>query len=205
MRVGGLGQRLQELIAEVAPVTDAQIDGFVRYVELLSTWNERINLTALPLGFPLPDTTLEKLIVEPLRATRWISGSASWGDLGSGGGSPAIPLKIVRPDTDLHLIESRGRKCAFLRTVLRELDAKSAHVHCGRFEQLTAVTATELPPWDVLTVRAVRLDSPLLDRIRLALRSRGRLVVFGAAPDAHPGFEVSEADDVVTVLTRSEQ
>ena len=68
------------------------------YFRLLAHWNAKINLTALPLD-PPTDETLDRLLVEPLAAARQIRrcAAASGSTSGSGGGSPAIPLKIARP------------------------------------------------------------------------------------------------------------
>jgi 16S rRNA (guanine(527)-N(7))-methyltransferase RsmG len=58
-------------------------------------------------------------------------------DLGSGGGFPAIPLKIARPDIRWILLESRQRKCAALESIIRELSFTDISVVCGRFEEYT--------------------------------------------------------------------
>ena len=67
------------------------------YYRLLSRWNTKINLTALPLE-DLTDHAVDRLLIEPLAAARFVPESPlTWFDLGSGGGSPALPLKLVRP------------------------------------------------------------------------------------------------------------
>ncbi len=89
------------------------------YFRLLTQWNAQINLTSLPLNEP-SDAAFDRLLVEPLAAARQIpDASQVWYDLGSGGGSPAIPLKIARPALKLTMIESKERKAAFLREAIR--------------------------------------------------------------------------------------
>ena len=92
-----------------APLTIAMLDPLEAYFRLLTQWNHKINLTALPLDAPT-DETFDRLLVEPLAAAKQIpTHTASvWLDLGSGGGSPAIPLKIARPALRLTMIESKG-------------------------------------------------------------------------------------------------
>jgi 16S rRNA (guanine527-N7)-methyltransferase len=86
---------------------------FEQYFRLLRHWNRTINLTALPFR-GLPGKTLNRLFIEPLQAARFVDDAPLvWFDLGSGGGSPAIPLKIVRPLLPLTMVES-SRKAAFL-------------------------------------------------------------------------------------------
>ena len=62
----------------------------------------------------------------------------AWFDLGSGGGSPAIPLKLVRPDARLTMVESKTRKAAFLREAVAQSGAAdAAEVADERFEELS--------------------------------------------------------------------
>ena len=128
-----------------------------------------MNLTALSLADPVPDSTIDKLIVEPLMAASLVPESYStWVDLGSGGGSPAIPLRLVHRQGFLRLVESRERKCAFLREVIRSLELGHTRVDSVRFDALTLER-----PIDLLTIRAVRLDAPLLQSIASWIHSGG--------------------------------
>jgi len=151
------------------------------YYRLLAHWNASINLTALPLD-PLTDNALDRLLIEPLAAARCFSPSGPapiWFDLGSGGGSPAIPLKLARPSTRLTMVESRERKAAFLREAIRVLELEGSAVEASRIEAV----ATGHPlagSVDLITVRAVRIDPSLFGSIRELLSVRGRIVLFGA-------------------------
>jgi 16S rRNA (guanine527-N7)-methyltransferase len=162
------------LAAQSISATDAQLEQITRYYELLRRWNERINLTALPLdGYP--SATLNRLIVEPaIAATLLPDRRLNVVDLGSGGGSPAIPLNIFRPQMRLTMVESRERKASFLREAVREALLAQATVINARFEDLT-LTA----PADLITVRAVKLDGGLLSLVHRNLVDGGRLLIFG--------------------------
>jgi 16S rRNA (guanine527-N7)-methyltransferase len=171
-------------IRQRAEAADVQIDdelvsACADYLRLLAAWNVRINLTALKLEPPVPELTIDRLIVEPIMAARWISSQADWIDLGSGGGSPALPLKLARPTSRVTLVEARERKCAFLREAIRALRIPAAQVVQTRFEALTVPEGA----YDAVTVRAVRLDKPVLDLIHRLLRQGGSLITFGALPD----------------------
>src|SRR3954454_1108585 len=88
-----LATRLAELRVDVPPEI---VQGCVAYFSLLSRWNQRMNLTALPLADPVSDASLDKLLIEPLVAADLVpKNCSSWIDLGSGGGSPAIPLRLT--------------------------------------------------------------------------------------------------------------
>lgn len=127
------------------------------YYRLLAQWNVKINLTALPLQAPT-DATFDRLFIEPLLAAQLIPDvPGTWFDLGSGGGSPALPLKLVRPSLSLTLVESKTRKAAFLREVVRALKLPITEVANIRFQQLPIPT----PAVALVTVRAVPQDRTL--------------------------------------------
>src|SRR5712691_5594844 len=112
-------------LAEIAlfPKLAAQLEAYYR---LLTRWNSSVNLTALPLN-PLTDQSIDRLLIEPVAAARFCSrDSPVWLDLGSGSGSPAIPLTLVKPAGWLTMVESRERKAAFLREAVRALRLEGA-------------------------------------------------------------------------------
>jgi 16S rRNA (guanine527-N7)-methyltransferase len=169
---------------------------FEIYFDLLTRWNARMNLTALPLE-GAPDPTLDRLFIEPLSASRYFPTSPmDWIDIGSGGGSPAIPLKVVRHQARLTMVESRSRKAAFLREVARTLALQTTGVEAKRFEDLDTDASA-----DLITVRAVRADAALLGSCRRALRTGGALLLFrsdeGPATTSVDGFHVVRVVELV--------
>jgi 16S rRNA (guanine527-N7)-methyltransferase len=171
------------------------VDRLEAYYRLLARWNTKVNLTALQLD-ELTDPSVDRLLVEPLAAARFVLDSPLvWFDLGSGGGSPAIPLKIVRPAAQLTMVESKVRKAAFLREAVRMLGLENASVENARFEDIAArMSASGVA--ELVTVRAVKADTALFRASRSLLREGGRLVLFGSSKTpitAPPGFEMLEA------------
>jgi 16S rRNA (guanine527-N7)-methyltransferase len=162
-------------------VSESAIDQLERYFTLLAKWSAKINLTALPLNPPTSET-FDRLMVEPLAAAGHIPAKQlTWFDLGSGGGSPALPLKIVRPDASLTMVEAKVRKAVFLREAARELRLSGADVENARFE----ASARARPGIaDLVTVRAVRLDKTLVSVARQLLVPNGQLLLFGPDPGA---------------------
>jgi 16S rRNA (guanine527-N7)-methyltransferase len=154
------------------------------YYRLLALWNGKMNLTALPLD-PPTDETFDRLLVEPLAASRQIPADVAsvWFDLGSGGGSPAIPLKIARPRLLLTMVESKERKSAFLREAVRTLELTGTVALTARFEDAAARTEY-LGKVDLITVRAVRADDALLETVDRLLSVAGRLLLFRPAHSA---------------------
>jgi len=156
--------------------SDRVISGCAAYITLLRQWNARINLTALQLADPLPQSTLDKLILEPLMAAQLIPApKVNWIDLGSGGGSPAIPLRLTHPGGTLTMVESRHRKCAFLREATRRLELERTFAQGVRFEELAPERQA-----DLVSIRAVRLDERTIDLIAAVLQSGGTLLTFGS-------------------------
>ena len=161
--------------AGVSIAADAQRQ-LEAYYRVLAQWNAKINLTALPLTRPT-NQTFDRLLIEPLVAARYVADAArSWFDIGSGGGSPAIPLKIAQPRAKLTMIESKTRKAAFLREAIRVVGLTDARVENERFEEVAP--RTEPQTIDLVTVRAVKSDPALLAGIRRVLSPSGRVFLF---------------------------
>jgi 16S rRNA (guanine527-N7)-methyltransferase len=180
-------------------LSSAQIDKLDTYYAVLARWNRRLNLTALELdGYPEP--TIDRLIVEPCLIARWFPpGPVYWFDFGSGGGSPAVPVKIARPDARLAMVESRARKAAFLRELVRTLELSSARVEAGRIEDLRAVAGNLA---DIITMRAVRPTPEIVEAAVRLLRPGGSwLIVRSAgAPEqllGAPPFDLIETAPLV--------
>lgn len=163
----------------VAPATLAGLD---HYVALLARWNQRINLTALPLD-PLTDEAIDRLLVEPLVAARHVGEDDSLViDIGSGGGSPALPMKIAVPRLKFVLVESRTRKAAFLREAVRQLELADVKIANRRAEQLVTDDRYRESA-DVVTLRAVRADEELWTAIVSLLHVGGRILWFTSTAD----------------------
>ncbi len=150
------------------------LERLVTYVDLLQRWNRRMNLTALDDR----DSGLDRLVIEPLVAARHLStNQGSVVDIGSGGGSPAIPLKLAVSGITLVMVEAKTRKAAFLREVVRELELDRTTVETGRYEQLLARPDLH-EAHDVLTIRAVRLESRVLRWLQAFVKPGGELFLF---------------------------
>ena len=181
-----LRERIAGRLLAASVAVDAEIlAGLERYLDLLTRWNARINLTALPLQ-PPTEAALDKLLVEPLAAVPFFPAAAnSWIDLGSGGGSPALPLRLARRPGSLTLVESRERKCAFLREASRAMELERTVVTTARFDALQVQS-----PVDVVTVRAVRIDGEMEALVRRILTVGGSLFCFGTPLESR-SFQVA--------------
>lgn len=168
------------------------------YYRLLASWNQKINLTGLDLSVPTNEA-FDRLLVEPLVAmTHFAARAARVLDIGSGGGSPAIPMALAMPGSSLVMVESKVRKSIFLREAARELELGYAEVVNSRFELL--LTRPDLhEAEDLVTIRAVRLDPRVLMTLQVFLRQGGQLFLF-RGPGGAPAYE-SVAPPLVWLAT----
>jgi 16S rRNA (guanine527-N7)-methyltransferase len=128
--------------------SDSQILQIQQYIKILLQWNEKINLTAIrdPLEI------LNRHICESMHAATALPvENGRLADVGSGAGFPGIPLKIIRPDLQVFLIESNIKKATFLAEVLRDLGLTDARVMVSRYEEL----GEEVAPLDYVCSRAL--------------------------------------------------
>lgn len=198
-----LRERLHRLGVDAGlALSPHQLSQLEAYLRLLAQWNEKINLTALALeGFPA--ASLDRLIGEPLRAAAYFQGrQISWLDLGSGGGSPAIPLGVALPACALTMVESRSRKAAFLREAGRTCQLGDAEVQTLRMEELA--TACPGRKWGAVSLRAVRLDAEVSAAVLAVTAADSAVVLFGAMDwrGLRPSFEEVRQRDGITVLRR---
>jgi 16S rRNA (guanine527-N7)-methyltransferase len=135
--------------------TEQQVIRIQRYVALLLKWNEKINLTAIrdPLEI-LYRHFCESMFAGaavPLYRGRLV-------DVGSGGGFPGLPLKIIREELEVFLLESNAKKATFLAEAIRELELERARVIVSRYQELFE----EVTPLDVVCSRALGEFAPFL-------------------------------------------
>jgi 16S rRNA (guanine527-N7)-methyltransferase len=157
------------------------LDGLETYYLELAKWNAKVNLTAFSLDGGGSDGAIDRLLIEPVLAARRIAaGATALLDAGSGGGSPAIPLKLARPELALHMVEVKVRKSVFLRQVTRSLGLSQTHVHNARFEEL--LTRADLhEAMSAVSIRAVRADAKVITTLQAFLAPGGELLRFTTA------------------------
>ena len=112
-------------------------------------------------------------------------------DLGSGAGLPGLVLAIARPDAEVVLVESVGKKCAWLERTIEGLGIENARVACARAEELHE------EPFDVVTARALASLSVLCEYAAPLLREGGSLVAWKGAVDAREDADGLHAAQVL--------
>jgi len=127
------------------------------YIRELKRWNEKVNLTSLE-----GEELVRRLISEPAQIGRQLQMSGVLADIGSGNGSPGLPLYLICRLRRVHLVESRARRAAFLRHVASMVDPEGIVVHKTRAEDI----GDSIPVVDWISMQAVRPSSELLGALR---------------------------------------
>lgn len=159
-------------------IDEALADRLETYYQVLTKWNAKINLTAFRLRPEGTDEAIDRLLIEPVAAASYVPENArTLLDAGSGGGSPAIPLKLAAKNLSLRMVEVKTRKAVFLREAVRALGLRDVEVETARFEEL--LSRSELhEALDLVSVRAVRIETRTLNTLQAFLRPGGKLMLF---------------------------
>lgn len=174
-------------------LSDEQLAAFAAYQRELLDWNARVNLTAIhdPAGVQV------KHFADSLAVLRVLPpGRIGLLDVGAGAGFPGVPIKLVRPDVDLTLLDSVGKKTAFLRHLVGALRLEGVRVVTGRAEEL-GQRQGERESYDAVVARAVA-SLPVLAELCMPLARSGGIVV--AQKKAGVDEEIRAAGRAISIL-----
>ena len=171
----------------VPNITNQQIAQLERFAHALQEWNKRYNLVSRKdIDHVWENHILPSLV--PLGSIEFPE--ASWLlDIGSGGGFPAIPIRIVRPDLQILMVDSVRKKTLFLQKVILDLQLKNIAVKRERIESLRGPTFAE--KFDIVTARAVSNISQLIHWSRPFLKDDGFLLLWKGLSDTTELQEVA--------------
>ena len=110
--------------------TEEQLNQFYKYMNLLLEWNEKINLTAITD----PNEVILKHFIDSLTINKYIKENSTLADVGTGAGFPGIPLKILRPDLKITLVDSLNKRINFLNEVINKLNLVNIETVHSRIE-----------------------------------------------------------------------
>lgn len=154
-------------------LSERQREQFLRYRDELLDWNTRVNLTAITK----PEEVLVKHFLDSLALLlAYDRPAARLLDIGTGAGFPGIPLKIVRPEWQVTLLEATGKKVAFLRHIIETLQLKNIVAMQGRAEELAHKRGYRAA-FDLVTARAVAALPTLLEYCAPFCRVGGEIVL----------------------------
>ena len=148
-----MNKLLLEKVSDLSiELSEKQVDQFIKFYELLVEWNKVMNLT----GITEYEDVVEKHFIDSLSLVKTldIMDIETVIDIGTGAGFPGIPLKIVRKDIKLTLLDSLNKRLVFLDNVKRFLELESTKIVHGRAEDAGKDTNYR-EKYDIATARAV--------------------------------------------------
>lgn len=173
-------------------LSEEQYGQFYRYAELLVEWNEKMNLT----GITDPEGITIKHFLDSAMLLKFceVKNGASVIDVGTGAGFPGIPLKILRPDIKLTLLDSLNKRILFLREVCSQTGIEADCIHARAEEGARKPELRE--KFDIAAARAVAA-MPALSEYCLPFVKKGG--IFAALKG--PNEAVKEAERAIGILS----
>lgn len=191
-----LGQFRKDLQQFDIQLTQQQENQFIRYFELLTEWNEVMNLTAIT-DF---DDVLKKHFVDSLSLVRaWPQireRSAAVIDIGTGAGFPGVPLKIAFPQIRLTLLDSLQKRIRFLNELSTELGLQDVELIHGRAEDYAA-PSKKREQYDLCVSRAVANLSTLSELCLPYVKEGGYFISYKSEKIAE---ETKAAEHAISLL-----
>jgi 16S rRNA (guanine527-N7)-methyltransferase len=179
------------------PLTDldaGQVSRLLAYLDLLEQWNRAYNLTAVRHRADM----VTRHLLDSLAVLPWIPGGRLL-DAGSGAGLPGVPLAIARPDLDVTLLDSAGKKIRFLEHLRRELGLRNVTPVQARLEDWAPAGPNGTPfnrgPFDAIISRAFASLAAFAAAAR-HLAGAARLL---AMKGRYPAAELAELPDWLRV------
>jgi 16S rRNA (guanine527-N7)-methyltransferase len=174
---------------KISPLQAAQ---FGRHGQLLMEWNRKINLTAITD----PTQVAVKHFLDAIAPLNHIPSEGRLMDIGTGGGFPGIPLKIMRPSQAMTLIDSVRKKVNFVKSVIRQLDLDQIEALHTRAEDLRLHSA-HAHSYAVIVCRALADLNAVVQMAIPLLADDGSVVVFHG-----PRGASQYPDDLFTVVLK---
>jgi len=157
-------------------------DQLLAYLELLNKWNRAYNLTAVRD----PQQMISKHLLDSLAIAPYLVGQRLI-DVGTGGGLPGVPMSILFPQREFHLLDSNGKKTRFLFQVKTALGLDNMTIHQARVEHLRGEE-----PFDAVLSRAFASLEDMVSGCQHLLVEGGH---FLAMKGAYPTGEIATVQD----------
>ena len=162
---------------------------FQKYFEKLVSYNEKVNLTAITER----EQVFNKHFLDSILPVDEIKQDAKIVDVGTGAGFPSLPIKIVRPDVNLTMVDSLNKRINFLNELTSDLKIESTNIH-ARAEDFAK---TNREKFDIAVARAVAKLNTLLEYLLPLVKIGGIVLAFKGSNFKE---EIDEAKNAMTVL-----
>lgn len=171
---------------------EKQKENFYEYMNLLIEWNERINLTAIIE----PNEIILKHFIDSITISKYIEENSYVLDMGTGAGFPGIPLKIIRPDIKMVLVDSLNKRINFLNEVIKELELDNIEAIHSRAEEI-GKNKKYREKFDIVTSRAVANLSTLSEYLIPLAKINGKCLSM-KGPNSNE--EIEKSKNAIKVL-----
>jgi 16S rRNA (guanine527-N7)-methyltransferase len=181
-KLGSLVDRAAAGLGEsVPPIARAAIE---TWLERLGEWNERMDLTAARS----PEELVDLMVADAIRLAPTLARGARVVDVGTGAGAPGLAIGLLRDDVHVTLVEPRGKRASFLRTMVGVLGRTNVAVERARGEAFAGRGA-----WDVAMSRATWAPPAWLE-LGVSLAASGGKVWVLLAKDVAPSHPRAAID-----------
>ena len=175
---------------------EAILDRLIWFRDELLRWNRKVNLTAITD----PNEALEKHLVDSLSLLPYLNNRSRMLDMGSGGGFPAIPLKIACPGLEILSVDAVGKKVAFQNHVARKLNLKKFKALHARLEKLQDDEAYR--DYDYVVARAFADLGTIIGLAEPLLAKEGQIIAMKGG-EGHQELKEKEKELAAAGLTCS--
>ena len=162
------------------------------YMNLLLEWNEKINLTAITDEKEI----ILKHFIDSFTINKFINSGDKMLDIGTGAGFPGLPIKIIRPEVDVFLMDSLNKRINFLNEVIESLQLKNIEAFHSRAEEM-AKNNKFREKFDVVTSRAVAKLNIILEYMLPYTKINGKCLCM-KGPNIEE--EIKEAEKALKIL-----
>lgn len=149
------------------------VDKFIKYMNMLKEWNQKINITAVDEDRDI----IIKHFLDSLSISKFIDKGKSIIDIGTGGGFPGIPIKLVSENSRITLVDSLNKRVFFLYEVIKELHLNNMEAVHSRAEDL-GVNRVYREKYDICVSRAVASLSVLSEYCLPFVKPGGSFIAY---------------------------
>lgn len=181
MQIEEFSQKISANMSKInVKLTEKQIKNFYLYMNLLIEWNQKINLTSIVE----PDEIIIKHFVDCGTILKYINDDDKIIDVGTGAGFPGIPIKILKENVNITLVDSLNKRVVFLNEICAKLKLENVNIIHSRAEDL-AINNQYRAKYNKAVSRAVANLSTLSEYLLPFIKIDGKMI-------AMKGFEIEE-------------
>ena len=171
-------------------INEMQIEQFDKYFKNLIETNKVLNLTAITEE----NDVLVKHFLDSVLPIKLFKEKSTIVDVGTGAGFPALPIKIIRPDLKITMVDSLNKRITFLNSVIKENDLKEIHAIHARAEDFAKNNREK---YDYAVARAVAQLNTLVEYLLPLIKVGGQAIIYKSSKIEE---EVLNAKNAINIL-----